>query len=87
MFYTFMCPRVYVAFILDMIIAFNEIINNNLLPAWYFSLIRTGSKKFIIVSLSSKMEQSHSWSNTSSFTESSYVGLKQLFTILKCFCY
>ena len=29
-------PRVYVAFILDMII-FNKIINNNRPPAWYFS--------------------------------------------------
>ena len=51
MFYTFMCPRVYVAFILDMIIAFNKIINNNRLPAWYFSLTRMGNKEFIIVGL------------------------------------
>ena len=29
-------PRVYVAFILDMIIIFNNIINNSHLPAWYF---------------------------------------------------
>ena len=51
MFYTFICPRVYVAFILDMIIAFNKIINNSRPPAWYFSLTRTGNKEFIIVGL------------------------------------
>ena len=44
-------PRVYVVFILDMKIVFNKIINNSRLPAWYFSLIRMGSKEFIIVGL------------------------------------
>ena len=44
-------PRVYVAFILDMIIIFNNIINNSRPPAWYFSLTRTGNKKFTIVGL------------------------------------
>ena len=44
-------PRVYVAFILDMIIIFNKIINNSRPPAWYFSLTRTGSKEFTIVGL------------------------------------
>ena len=43
MFYTFICPRVYVAFTLDMIIVFNEIINNSLPPAGYFSLTRMGN--------------------------------------------
>ena len=47
---TFICPRVYVAFILD-IIAFNKIINNSRPPAWHFSLTRTGNKEFIIVGL------------------------------------
>ena len=46
------CPIVYVGFILDMIIVFNKIINNGCLPAWYFSLTRTGNKEFIIVGLS-----------------------------------
>ena len=45
-------PRVYVAFILDMIIIFNNIINNSRPPAWYFSLTRTGNKEFTIVGLS-----------------------------------
>ena len=44
-------PRVYVAFILDMIIIFNKIINNSRPPAWYFSLTRTGNKEFTIVGL------------------------------------
>ena len=44
-------PRVYVAFILDMKIVFNKIINNSRPPAWYFSLTRTGNKEFIIVGL------------------------------------
>ena len=44
-------PRVYVAFILDMKIIFNKIINNNRPPAWYFSLTRTGNKEFTIVGL------------------------------------
>ena len=51
MFYTFICPRVYVTFTLDMIIVFNKIINNSRLPAWYFSLTRMGNKEFIIVGL------------------------------------
>ena len=51
MFYTFICPRVYVAFTLDKIIVFNKIINNSRPPAWYFSLTRTGNKEFIIVGL------------------------------------
>ena len=44
-------PIVYVAFILDMKIIFNKIINNSRPPAWYFSLTRTGNKEFIIVGL------------------------------------
>ena len=55
MFYTFICPRVYVAFILDMIIIFNKIINNSRPPAWYFSLTRTGNKEFIIVGLTVRL--------------------------------
>ena len=51
MFYTFICPRVYVAFILDMMVVFNKIINNSRPPAWYFSLTRTGNKELIIVGL------------------------------------
>ena len=43
--------RVYVAFILDMKIVFNNIINNSRPPAWYFSLTRTGNKAFTIVGL------------------------------------
>ena len=44
-------PRVYVAFILDVKIVFNKIINNSRPPTWYFSLTRTGNKEFIIVGL------------------------------------
>ena len=51
MFYTCIFPRVHVALILDMIIVFNNIINNSCPPAWYFSLTRMGNKEFIIVGL------------------------------------
>ena len=47
----FYMPKVYVAFILDMKIIFNKIINNSHPPTWYFSLTRTGNKELIIVGL------------------------------------
>ena len=50
-------PRVYVAFILDMKIVFNKIINNSRLPAWYFSLTWMGNKEFTIVGLKSTLEK------------------------------
>ena len=56
MFYTFIWPKVYVAFILDMIIVFNKIINNSRPPTWYFSLTKTGNKEFIIVGLTENLK-------------------------------